>query len=122
MANQQAPRYDHVLNQGAEYRLRAIVRDENGDLVDLTGFVCEFRAATEYVGGDLLFDLISTTSPSFIDLTADGIVSVNVPASETANYVPAEYYYTMKLWPNGQSDNSDRVLEGIITVKPEVKV
>lgn len=118
--NQSAPRYDHILNQGAEYRFRSIVRDETGALVNLTGYTVSMKARIGFADGAILLDLLSSTSPTFIETTSTGEINISIPASVTANYTPAEYVYTMKAWPTGSADNSDRVLEGVIDVRPQV--
>lgn len=118
--NQQAPRDDHVLNQGAEYRFRAIVKEGGGDVVDLSSYTCTFKARAERDSGNVLFDLSSLTSPTFITLGESGELNIDIPASTTAGYTPGEYYYDIHLWPTGSPDNKDRVLEGIIEVRAQV--
>lgn len=118
-ANAAAPRYDHVLNAGAEYELRALV-SEDGTPIDLTTYSASFKARADYDEGVVLFDLNSDTSPTYITMDSDGNLNVDLPASLTTAYASGAYKYTINVWPTANVDNVRRVLEGEIEVRPQV--
>lgn len=121
MPNETAPRFDHVLNAGAEYELRVILKHEDGTPVDLSVYTASFKARLDFDSGTILFDLNSSTSPSFITMDDEGNLNVDIPASTTAAYVSGIYNFTINVWPTANTDNVRRALEGVIEVRPQVE-
>lgn len=114
-----APRYDHVINQGAMYALRTIVTDESGTPIDLTAYSATYKARAEFDEGTVLFDL-TTTSPSMISMGANGELNVDLPPEDTESMTPGTYKFTLNIWPTAQPAAVTRALYGIIEVCAQV--
>ena len=118
MNNGAAKRFDHIINIGEEYELRTLITDDG--VLDLTGYTASFKARAEFDSGTVLFDLLSSTSPTYITMDDAGNLNVDIPASDTSAYTAGSYKFTINIWPTASPDNVRRVLEGEIEVRPQV--
>jgi len=117
----QATRQDETINQGAVYTLRASVTETGGGALDLTGYAASFVARPSYDSTTLTFEWLSTSSPSYFNLQADGSLDVDVPADITGGLTAGQYRYTINIWEiSNENSTKERALEGIITVTPQV--
>lgn len=100
-----------IVDQGADYLTTLNVTDDNGEAIDLTGFTGAAQMRKHYT---------SVTSYAFT-VTIDaiqGTVDLSL-SSNTSNTIPAgRYLYDCEL--TDSSGKRSRLVEGIVTVTPQV--
>ena len=107
-----------TIDQGASFSSSVTVKDANGDPFDLTGFTAEAKMALGYT---------STRTRTTITTTFDadrttGIINLSLTAAQTAALdAPARYVYDIEITLTADSAVT-RVIEGIITVRPNVTI
>ena len=99
-----------VIDQGATFSTDLTLTDENGDMLILSGYTANSQLRKWY------------TSTSYVAFTTAvntdiGVITLSLTDSQTANLVAGRYVYDVEI-----SDGStvSRVVEGIITVTPNV--
>lgn len=100
-----------VIDQGADFVTTINVTDDEGDPVDLTGYSGASQFRKHYT---------SITAYSFIVAanTSNGMVTLSMNA-ETSNTIPAgRYVYDCEL--TDQNGKKSRLVEGIVTITPQV--
>lgn len=107
-----------TIDQGASFSSSVTVKDGNGDPFDLTGFTADAKMALGYT---------STRTRTTITTTFDsdrttGIINLSLTAAQTAALdAPARYVYDIEITYTVDSTVT-RVIEGIITVRPNVTI
>jgi len=100
-----------VVDQGATFETTINLTDDNGDLVDLTGYTGAGQIRKHY------------TSSNAVNITVtlggvDGTVTLGLSANTTANLVSGRYVYDVEVYD--PSNVVSRIFEGIVTVTPQV--
>ena len=100
-----------VIDQGATYSTSIDVTDEDGAVVNLTGFTGAAQLRKHYT---------STAQTAFtVSITANtGVVSLSLSANVTNNIAAGRYVYDCELTDN--VGTVSRLIEGIVTVTPGV--
>ena len=100
-----------TIDQGTTFSTTISLTDDNGDPIDLTGYSGRSQMRKHYT---------SSNSQSFtITLgEASGTVALGLTSSQTANLVPGRYVYDVEVVSG--SNVVSRIIEGIVTVTPEV--
>lgn len=100
------------IDQGSTFSTYLELSDENGNVTDLTGYTAEGQIRKWYT---------SSTSVAF-DITipdpTNGTIFLTLDANTTANLEFGRYVYDVKTISD--TDNVTRIVEGILTVNPEV--
>jgi len=100
-----------VVDQGSTFETTVDLTDDNGDLVNLENYTGSGQLRKHYT---------SSNSVSF-DVTlggANGTITLSLSSNTTANIVAGRYVYDLEL--TDPSGDVQRVIEGIITVTPQV--
>jgi len=100
-----------VIDQGATYSTSIDVTDEDGAVVNLTGFTGAAQLRKHYT---------STAQTAFtVSITANtGVVSLSLSANVTNNIAAGRYVYDCEL--TDTAGTVSRLIEGIVTVTPGV--
>jgi hypothetical protein len=100
-----------TIDQGTSFATTIDVTDEEGNLVDLTGFTGAAQMRKHYT---------SVTSTSFtVSINASlGAVSLIMTANVTNSIAPGRYVYDCEL--TDTTGTVSRLVEGIVTVTPGV--
>jgi hypothetical protein len=100
-----------VVDQGATFETVLTLTQDNGDLIDLTGYSGTAQLRKHYT---------SSNSTSFTVTLggANGTVTLGMSANTTANVVAGRYVYDVELVDSGNV--ATRLIEGIVTVTPQV--
>jgi hypothetical protein len=100
-----------VIDQGTSFATTIDVTDEEGNLIDLTGFTGAAQMRKHYT---------SVTSTSFtVSINASlGAVSLIMTANVTNSIAPGRYVYDCEL--TDTTGTVSRLVEGIVTVTPGV--
>jgi hypothetical protein len=99
------------IDQGADFSTEIDVLDDNGDVVNLTGYTGAAQMRKHYT---------STTAINFsVAVNASGgTVTISMTAAASANVTPGRYVYDCEL--TSSSNTVSRLVEGIVTVTPQV--
>jgi len=100
-----------VIDQGTTFSTVITLADENGDAIDLTGYSANSQIRKHYS---------SSNSQSFsVSLGgAQGTVTLSLTSTQTSNLVAGRYVYDVEV--TSSSNVISRIVEGIVTVTPEV--
>ena len=102
------------IDQGATFTSDITVKDINGNVFDLTGYTAVAKLARGYSSTRTR----TAMATSFAQDRTTGILSISLTANQTASLDPERYVYDVEITSSGGIVT--RVLEGIITVRPEV--
>jgi hypothetical protein len=110
-------RYDLEIKQGATFSLTATWKDSTGTAINLTGYTARMQVRSAY---DSSTTIISLTSSSGITLGGSaGTIAITVSATTTAALTaPWSGVWDLELVSGGGVVT--RLLEGIVSVTPEV--
>jgi hypothetical protein len=100
-----------VIDQGTTFSTSITVTDSDGDVVNLSTYTGAAQMRKHYT---------SNTAHDFtVDITGNtGLVTLSMNATTTANITSGRYVYDCEL--TDSTNTVSRVLEGIVTVTPEV--
>jgi hypothetical protein len=100
-----------VIDQGSTFSADLNLADENGDPLILNGYTANSQIRKWY----------SSTNAAATFTTAinveSGVISLNLSANQTSNLVSGRYVYDVELTDGG---GVSRIVEGIVTVTPQV--
>lgn len=100
-----------VIDQGTTYTTDLNLTDENGDPLVLSGYSANSQIRKHYT---------STNSVAFsvsINATA-GVITLSLTANQTSDMTSGRYVYDVEL--TDASNSISRIVEGIVTVTPQV--
>jgi len=99
-----------VIDQGATFSTDLSLTDENGDILNLSGYNANSQLRKWYT---------STNAVSFSTVinVDSGVISLTLTANQTASLSSGRYVYDVEI-TNGSTIS--RVVEGIVTVTPNV--
>ena len=100
-----------VIDQGTTNTTDLNLTDENGDPLVLSGYSANSQIRKHYT---------STNSVAFsvaVNATA-GVITLSLSANQTANMTSGRYVYDVEL--TDASNSVSRIVEGIVTVTPQV--
>jgi hypothetical protein len=96
--------------QGATFQREIVLKDENNDIIPLTGYTARMQIRTAPAS-----PAITATVTSVI---ASDTITISLTAAQTATIAAWNYYYDLEL-ANG-SGGVDRLIEGRFEVTAEV--
>ena len=105
-----------IIDQGANFSSDITVKDANGNAFDLTGYTTEAKMAKGYASTRTRTTITSAVAS---DATT-GVVSLSLTSTQTAALdAPERYVYDVEITQTS-TGTVTRVIEGIITVRPNV--
>ena len=104
-----------IIDQGANFSSDITVKDANGNAFNLTGYTTEAKMAKGYASTRTR----TTITPTISSDPTTGVVSLTLTAAQTAALDAERYVYDVEITQTS-SGNVTRVIEGIITVRPNV--
>jgi hypothetical protein len=112
-----ASTYDILIEQGATFMLSAIWRDAGGSPIDLTGYTARMQVRQKVTSANAELSLTSQAGDITLGDEA-GTIVVLVSAGDTAALSIRRGVYDLEL--ESTSGVVTRLLEGVVTVSPEV--
>jgi len=109
--------HDLQIAQGATYS--QVINWKTGStptFVNTTGYTARMQLRTSYSAATASLEL--TTANGRITLTNAGVITLALTATETAALAAGRYVYDLELVSSGSQVT--RLLEGVLTVSPEV--
>lgn len=101
-----------IIDQGTTYSTNFTVRDSSGNARDLAEYDARSQLRRSYYASTSVAFTANVTSP------ANGIVTISLTDAQTANLKPGRYVYDVEIV--SPSSTVERIVEGIITIAPEV--
>ena len=102
-----------AIDQGATYETTIVVNDDTGTARDLVGYTVRGQLRRSYYSSN------SVTWTAQISTPSEGEITISLSAAQTANLKAGRYVYDVELVANATS-TVERLIEGIVTVYPEV--
>ena len=100
-----------IIDQGTTFSTVINLTDDNGDPVDLTGYTGDSEMRKHYTSSNSQSFTVSLGGTS-------GTVTLSLTSAQTANLTPGRYVYDVEV--TSGSNVVSRIVEGIVTVTPEV--
>lgn len=99
-----------LIDQGATFSTMIDLVDQNGDPIDLSSYTGASQMRKHYT---------SSNSISFtVGLSNTGVVTLGLTAAQTAALTAGRYVYDVEVTDG--ANNVSRIVEGIVTVSPNV--
>jgi len=102
-----------TIDQGATFSSDVTVKDANGNAFDLTGYTAAAKLAKGFSSTRTRTDFTTTIAA---DATS-GVVTLSLTATQTAALDAERYVYDLEITSGA---TVTRVIEGIISVRPQV--
>ena len=100
-----------VIDQGTTFSVIIGYDDLAGNPVDLTGYTARSQMRKSYYSSN------ATSFTANISSAIDGEITLSLTATETANIKSGRYLYDVEI---ASGNTVIRVVEGIVTVMPEI--
>jgi hypothetical protein len=100
-----------VIDQGTTFSTDLTLTDENGDALNLNGYSANSQVRKWYTSSNAA--AVFSTSINVVS----SIVTLSLTANQTSNLVAGRYVYDVEL---NDGSTTSRIVEGIITVTPQV--
>lgn len=114
-----AANLDIVMEQGATFERNLYYKDSNGNPVDVTSYTAAMHVRKHKGSGVALLTL--TSSAGYIVLSGEaGHIEIHIPANEMDDLDFVWAYYDLELYPEGDTSQAFRLLEGRISLSKEV--
>jgi hypothetical protein len=99
-----------IIDQGTTFSTSLNLTDENGDILDMNGYVANSQIRKWYT---------STNSVSFSTSinTGAGTITLELSSNQTSNIASGRYVYDVEI---SDGISISRIVEGIVTVTPNV--
>lgn len=104
---------DLIIDQGANFETTFDLVGDDGDPIDITGYIFSGQIRKSYYSTNSTANLVITILNSVA-----GNTLITLGASNTANIVAGRYVYDIKM--KDTSNVTSRVVEGIVTITPQV--
>ena len=104
-----------IIDQGANFSSDVTVKDANGNAFDLTGYTTQAKLAKGYSSTRTRTSMTSVIATD----AASGVVALALTATQTAALDAERYVYDVEITQTSTGVVT-RVIEGLITVRPNV--
>lgn len=104
---------DLFVDQGTDFYTNMDLTNDDGTPMGVAGYTFAGQIRKSYYSKNPTANLVITVVNS-----ATGNLSISVPAAITANVAPGRYVYDIKM--TDTSNSIIRIMEGIVTVTPQV--
>jgi len=100
-----------IIDQGTTFSTIINLTDENGDPINLTGYSGDSEMRKHYTSSNSISFGVSLGG-------VDGTVTLSLTPTQTSNLTPGRYVYDVEV--TSGANVVSRIVEGIVTVTPEV--
>ena len=101
-----------IIDQGATFSTDLSLTDENGDLLVLTGYSADSQMRKWYTSSNAAAVFATNVN------TSNGTLTLSLTSEETSGLVAGRYVYDVEIQDN--ANTVTRIVEGIVTVTPQV--
>ena len=103
------------IDQGASFTSDVTVKDANGNPFNLAGYTARAKLAKGYASTRTRTDFTTTITSD----AASGVVTLTLSATQTSALEDTRYVYDLEIQTG---DVVTRVIEGVISVRPQVSL
>lgn len=100
-----------VIDQGSTFSTDLSLTDENGDALELSGYTANSQIRKWYTSTNA-----SATFTTSINVSS-ATITLSLTANQTSNLVSGRYVYDVEISSGAEVS---RIVEGIVTVTPQV--
>jgi len=105
-----ATKVNLVVDQGTTFQTSVTFNDENGNTINFSTYSGAAQMRKHFT---------SSNSVSFsVNMTSNGVITLGLTANQTANLTSGRYVYDLEV--TDSSNLISRLIEGIVTVTPNV--
>ena len=105
-----ATKVNLVVDQGTTFTTSITFNDENGNTINFSTYSGAAQMRKHFTSSNsTVFEVL---------LTSNGVVTLSLTANQTGNLVAGRYVYDLEV--TDSSNQISRLIEGIITVTPNV--
>lgn len=101
-----------IIDQGSDFSTTIDLTDENDDPIDLTDYTGAGQIRKTYTSSNSVSISVSLNGTT-------GVVGLALTSTQTSNMAAGRYVYDVELTSTGSGAVS-RILEGIVTITPQV--
>jgi hypothetical protein len=112
-----ASTYNIIIDQGATYTLAISYKDSNGAAINLTNYTAAMQLRSTYTSVDAVLSL-SSPSNGIVITGATGLISITITDTQTAALSSNNFVYDLEI--TSSSNVKTRLIQGIVTISPEV--
>jgi hypothetical protein len=105
-----ATKVNLVVDQGTTFSTSITFNDENGNTINFSTYSGSAQMRKHYTS--------SNSTVFTVSLTSNGVVTLGLTANQTGNLVAGRYVYDLEV--TDSSNQISRLIEGIVTVTPNV--
>ena len=106
-----------TIDQGATFSSDVTVKDANGNAFNLTGYTASAKMAKGFQSTKTRTSITCTIQAP----ATNGLVTLSLTADQTTALDDGRYVYDLEILQTSSSTVT-RVIEGIITVRPQVSI
>jgi hypothetical protein len=106
---------DLYIDAGADFSTTFDLVADDGSPINIQGYSFRSQIKKSYYSANVAANLVITTTDA-----SNGNTLITLDAANTANIFPGRYVYDIKMIDT--SNQTTRVLEGIVTITPQVTV
>jgi len=103
-----------TIDQGATFSSVITLTNDDNTAIDLTGYTFECQIRKSYYSTNATANIAVTIEGD----AANGAVRLSLDSANTANIKAGRYLYDLKM--TDDEDTTIRVIEGIVTITPQV--
>jgi len=100
-----------IIDQGTTFSTDIYLTDDNGVAIDLTGYTGASKMRKHYTSSNAQSFTVSLNVSS-------GAVTLSLTSANTGDLVAGRYIYDVEL--TSSSNTVSRIVEGVVTVTPQV--
>lgn len=101
------------MDQGSDFVFNLTLTEDDGSPKDLTGYVFYSSFSKSYYSScSISLNTLISSPPT------GGVVAISLDAANTADVIPGRYLFDVKQIDNNHT--TSRVVEGVLTVNPQV--
>jgi hypothetical protein len=105
-----ATKVNIVLDQGTTFNTTFSFSDDNDVPIDFTTYTANSQMRKSYTS--------STSYPFIVSLSNNGVVTLSMNAATSSTITAGRYLYDLEV--QDTNGNRSRLVEGIVTVTPEI--
>lgn len=102
-----------TIDQGTTFQTSIDLANDDGTAINVANYTFESQIRKSYYSSNATANLTVTVVDE-----ANGNVTLSLTAAQTANITPGRYLYDVKM--TTAADVTTRIVEGIVTVTPQV--
>lgn len=116
-----AAEHDITIEKGAAFKKTLVWKDSNSSAISLSAYAARMHIRETLESASAVVDITSATSAIVIEaLASTGRIDIFIDASVTADLAINKGVYDLELYVSANPVDVTRLMEGKVTISPEV--